>query len=167
MEGVDIYENAVPRELCEQIISNSTFVIKARAGGGHHYDMDTYPERVTEEPFASLQSIFDEFTEKYGPTIPRMWMNIMRYEDGQGMIAKHADTHGPDKGKRKRSYTVMIYLNDVNNGGETVFFKSGKEELVVKPEAGKAVVIAGNVMHEARAPRGTDKYIALIRHVEY
>lgn len=65
----------------------------------------------------------------------------------------------------QRTWTFMLYLNDVEEGGET-YFKHLK--LKVKPEQGKAVfwnnlfkngVPNPKTMHEALPPRSGDKYV--------
>lgn len=65
----------------------------------------------------------------------------------------------------QRTWTFMVYLNDVEEGGET-YFKHLK--LRIKPEQGKAVfwnnlyrngVPNPKTMHEATPPKSGDKYV--------
>ncbi len=51
--------------------------------------------------------------------------------------------------KEKSRWTLLIYLNTVANGGETVFYSTDKWEVVqrVKPEAGKALLFDIDLWH--------------------
>ena len=55
----------------------------------------------------------------------------------------------------------MIYLNDVDEGGETAFFH---QDLKIKPEKGKMVIFPPYFthMHKGMCPISNDKYICNI-----
>jgi len=67
---------------------------------------------------------------------------VQKYDIGQ-QFKEHNDAfyEGLDdsflKDKGQRSWTVMVYLNDVKKGGETVFTKLNES---ISPKTGKAVV---------------------------
>ena len=70
-----------------------------------------------------------------------------------------------DKGRGQRTYTFMIYLNDVLEGGETEFPKLNK---IFSPEAGKALIwnnlnedstLNGNTTHQAHPVQKGNKTI--------
>jgi len=67
---------------------------------------------------------------------------IQRYNVGQ-QFKEHNDAFYEDyddlylKDQGQRSWTVMVYLNDVSEGGETVFTKLGES---IQPQAGRAVI---------------------------
>ena len=78
-------------------------------------------------------------------------------------LAKEFKTYTEWMGQR--TWTVMVYLNDVEEGGET-YFKHLK--LKIKPTAGKAVIWNNlyssgipnpKTLHEALAPVSGDKYV--------
>lgn len=164
-DRVVVYPNYVDEELCQRIINESTFKHALHVEGGHFYDMDTYPGRMTTDTLMELEKIFDHFAEIYGPDYPRMWINVMKYTAGEGMIYRHQDTHNPNLEIQRNTYTVLLYLNTITDGGETVFFFDDEPDLIVSPTVGTIVVMPGDVYHEARIPLSQDKYIALTRHV--
>ena len=70
-----------------------------------------------------------------------------------------------DKGRGQRTYTFMIYLNNVLEGGETEFPKLNK---IFSPEAGKALIwnnlnedstLNGNTTHQAHPVQKGNKTI--------
>ena len=73
----------------------------------------------------------------------------------------HAD---PDPEVPRTNFTLMMYLNEGFEEGETVFFE-GEEELTVVPKAGTLLIIPGDIEHEARMPKGKNKYISIARHI--
>jgi hypothetical protein len=58
----------------------------------------------------------------------------------------------------------MMYLNDGFEEGETAFFE-GEEELIVAPKPGTLLIIPGDIEHEARIPKGKNKYISIARYI--
>lgn len=83
-------------------------------------------------------------------------VNLLNYEPNQGFYDRHADA-GP---KYPRSMSVIVYLNDVEVGGETWFDKFG---ISIKPERGKIVLFPANFpySHQAMPPESGNKYIAV------
>lgn len=99
-------------------------------------------------------------------------MQGQKYNIGQ-YYKKHCDFFDPWSKEHKvycewmgqRTWTFMLYLNDVNEGGETYFKRLN---LRVKPQKGKAVIwnnLYGNgfpnhkTLHEALPPASGPKYI--------
>lgn len=81
---------------------------------------------------------------------------IQMYPQGQGYFRWHADSLG--RNARNRIAAMVLYLNDVGQGGETEFFH---QNLKVAPEAGNLLLFpAGwNYMHCGHTPESNDKYI--------
>jgi hypothetical protein len=81
---------------------------------------------------------------------------IQMYPKGQGYFRWHSDSVG--KGARDRVVAMVLYLNDVEEGGETEFFH---QELKITPEAGHLVMFptGWNYMHCGHTPESGDKYI--------
>ena len=75
----------------------------------------------------------------------------------QGFHAWHQDW-GIQPVQARRILAVMVYLNDVSEGGETAFFH---QDLKVKPEKGKMVIFPPYFthMHKGMKPISNDKYI--------
>lgn len=107
-------------------------------------------------------------------------INITRYLGNENYFKSHDDAYeygyGFEKGytndkKNNRIITVIIYLNDVNTGGETRFTDIN---LDVKPKKGSALIFfpgylptskknpgcrTDNTTHEALPPNGEEKWI--------
>ena len=81
---------------------------------------------------------------------------IQMYPRGEGHFKWHADSVGGASGDRV--VAMVLYLNDVERGGETEFFHQG---LKIAPKAGQLVLFpAGwNYMHCGHVPESGDKYV--------
>jgi hypothetical protein len=80
--------------------------------------------------------------------------SFMAYEQACGFFLEHYD----DGKDWPRCISVVVYLNDVEVGGETVFTKFG---VAVKPKAGRVLIFPSNFpyMHEALVPESDNKYV--------
>ena len=81
---------------------------------------------------------------------------IQMYPRNEGYFRWHADSVGGHTGDRV--VAMVLYLNDVEQGGETEFFH---QKLKISPKAGQLVLFpAGwNYMHCGHKPESGDKYI--------
>jgi len=81
---------------------------------------------------------------------------IQMYPRAQGYFRWHADSTG--RSVQSRQVAMILYLNDVAEGGETEFFHQG---LKIAPRAGQLLLFpAGwNYMHCGQVPISNDKYI--------
>lgn len=81
---------------------------------------------------------------------------IQMYPKNEGYFRWHADSVG--KSARDRVAAMVLYLNDVERGGETEFFHQG---LKVTPKAGNLVMFptGWNYMHCGHTAESNDKYI--------
>lgn len=85
---------------------------------------------------------------------------IKHYAQGKGSFLKHVDVG--DHASARRALAVFWYLNDVQDGGETVFYaQSGEVILSIKPEKGRIVVFPPMWMfpHAGLVPLSGDKYL--------
>jgi len=104
------------------------------------------------ENYANRYSVLAEGTSKYGI----LNMRLQKTPPGGGYHAWHYETssiiYSP------RFMTFMIYLNDVQEGGETEFLYLQKR---IKPEAGKVLIWPSGFTHTHRGnpPLGENKYI--------
>lgn len=80
---------------------------------------------------------------------------LQKYIKGDGFYNWHEDSHILNEDSC-RIVTFIIYLNDVEEGGETYFY-NGK----VKPEAGKLLLFPATwtYNHKGSMPISNDKYI--------
>jgi hypothetical protein len=81
---------------------------------------------------------------------------IQHYRKNAGHFKWHFDALGP--GAWERQLALIIYLNSVEEGGETCFHR---QNVTVKPVAGDAVLFPTfwTHMHCGEIPRSEDKYI--------
>lgn len=81
---------------------------------------------------------------------------IRRYDKGSGKFEGHCDACTFKTAKRLVG--IIIYLNDVENGGETEFFLQG---LMCKPKAGQVVMFPASFIyqHQGHIPISEHKYI--------
>jgi hypothetical protein len=89
---------------------------------------------------------------------PLWWTGykIQHYRKNEGHFKWHFDAIGP--GTWERQLAMIIYLNSVQDGGETCFHR---QDLQVKPIAGDAVIFPTFWTHAhcGQIPRSEDKYI--------
>ncbi|KAJ2089601.1 putative serine/threonine-protein kinase iks1 [Coemansia sp. RSA 487] len=99
--------------------------------------------------------------------------NIRLYSYGpRQRFGKHYDDYFFDSKGRRTEYTLLIYLNSIDDprfgiggqpsGGETVFYARRMEPVSVKPEAGLALLHkhgADCLQHEALELRNSYKYV--------
>jgi hypothetical protein len=107
-------------------------------------------QEMLDDPAAAMQAMLSRLTV--------LSLQIQRYNPpGQGYYAWHYES-----GSAKTSDRILfpiIYLNDVDSGGETEFYYWNTE---VKPRAGRLVIAPGGFTHAHRmklAPLSNAKYI--------
>lgn len=82
---------------------------------------------------------------------------IQRYIINDGFYTYHNDSHVDIQLKEERILTYIFYLNTVEEGGETEFFRTSK----IKAECGKLVLFPACwcFPHRGLMPISNDKYI--------
>ena len=83
-------------------------------------------------------------------------INVLEYPPSEGFFDRHSDGGRSNP----RAMSALLYLNDVEEGGETWF---DKFELMVKPEQGKLILFPANYpyTHQALPPVSGYKYVAV------
>lgn len=97
------------------------------------------------------------YSRENGFSFPHMeYITFLKYKKGSDFFNSHRDD-GPNQ---PRSMSAVLYMNDVAEGGETVFDKFG---VSIAPEAGKLILFPANFIytHEAATPISNDKYAAI------
>jgi len=90
-------------------------------------------------------------------------LQIQKYDQNSG----HFNTwhiEQEDKGTSDRVFVFILYLNDVDEGGETGFLfkeEGEKDYFKVKPKAGRLIIhpAAWPFIHKGLKPKSSDKYI--------
>jgi hypothetical protein len=90
------------------------------------------------------------------------FVNIQKYDQGVGGYPAWHSENYPEEGRFEALHRVllyMVYLNDVDEGGETEFFY---QKLKIKPKKGTLVIApaAWTHTHRGNTPVSGDKYIA-------
>jgi hypothetical protein len=129
----------------------------------HKNTTQAYPH--PDDPISDVLSeiIFSGYS-KYQETLPApqgqplcaTTYSIRIYEKGVGKFLDHVDqSAGPNV---TRVFGIILYLNDVEEGGETDFLDYG---LSIKPEQGKLLIFPCNYLyrHQGNIPISDDKYI--------
>lgn len=102
------------------------------------------------------QSIAAQFSSLQVSPLQCTGYKIQHYKKNEGRFKWHFDSFGP--GGWDRQLAVIIYLNTVEEGGETCFHK---QDLKIKPVVGDALFFPPfwTHMHCGEIPRSGDKYI--------
>jgi hypothetical protein len=82
---------------------------------------------------------------------------VQKYESKKGRYIYHSDAAFEPSKNRFRVLTYIWYLNDVEEGGETLFWDNYK----IKPQKGKLVLFPASWIfpHSGLMPISNDKYI--------
>lgn len=83
-------------------------------------------------------------------------LGMLHYKAGEGFYKPHVDHHDASP----RVAAALLYLNDVEEGGETHFVNF---DISVKPKAGTLVLFPGNYpyLHGAKTPISGDKFVVV------
>lgn len=180
------YDDIVPASMCQQLIAffrNSSWLqpglAQSLAGDsvqdGHKVCdevhirqvlMDEKDEgivaqwrRIDDEIFKRINPVLAEYITEFehlqGQPIRDEGFRFKRYPRGQGCFKLHVDQ---TPGTPTRLMGVILYLNDVKEGGETHFPRQG---VSVQPKAGRVVIApaAWTHPHEGKMPISGDKCI--------
>jgi len=96
----------------------------------------------------------NEYGKHYGASFSGMeYLQLLHYVPNEGFYQPHSDD-GPGM---TRTFSAILYLNDVEVGGETYF---NRLDIAINPKAGRLIIFPANYvfMHEARPPQSNDKF---------
>jgi len=171
---VEVYDNVLSysREIiniCEEENSWRPAEVYSHDTMGDEIDVDTRSNTVFDVTFEQhekntllrnmddvVHSYLHQYAEKYETNFSYVeGTQILKYRPGQD-YKRHYDT-GPEF---PRNISALLYLNDVDWGGETEFVYFG---LKVSPRAGRLVVFPSNYAyaHVAHPPEVGMKYVAV------
>ncbi|WP_299494281.1 2OG-Fe(II) oxygenase [uncultured Shewanella sp.] len=214
MDFIEVYENAIPESLCDELmltLNKHKGTVRGRTG--HGVDLDKKDSLdLTLDSFADLNELrntllthalkpitqyFDKYSlalmgavsvnvadEKGDPVTltpdnydelgrPRAQalvkylyrsgsINIQKYQQNKGGYPHWHSEQFPQLNHNEALHRVvlyMLYLNDIEEGGETEFFYQNKK---LKPKKGTMVIAPAAFTHSHRGltPISDDKYIA-------
>jgi len=116
----------------------------------------------------AIVPLMDEYFKKYSQFLPKRptqyeQIHLLKYEANDGWYHFHSDNDGtPESNIDNRVISVIIYLNDVKEGGETEF------EYIdvgpIKPNQGDVIMFPSGKSHCHRGniPISGQKYIAVL-----
>lgn len=156
----------VPPDVCENIVSIAELKLKNNFGK----KMDSYrkDESLVLEKFGSysrtenfkivndaIKKSTEEFIDNFAPsghveTFYSINHKFQKAEVDGGFYTWHCESSASMK---QRAFVWMLYLNTVENGGKTQFWKDKDTIIEVKPEIGKFVFWpAGETHYHRSAP---------------
>ena len=175
---IGVYENILPKDLCEEVINFSQQVIlgerdKDQSGDMIIKDLGSNIEHLNPELAKKIHSffidtIFPLYSAKYnifgaiGPYhIPHF--KLQKTLPTEGYHIWHCENNGWGVMQRVGVYT--IYLNDVEEGGETEFLY---QSVRVKPTQGTICIFPSGYthLHRGNPPLSGEKWI-LTGWIEY
>ena len=168
---IKVYDNAAPAALCEQVmslfeISDHRYVGKPGSGISDKKNvtelyidphLDTF-SAIDQQLFA----IFSDYAQQYfshfdwfNPRYRDVGYFVKKYAKGQGHFDTHVDVSVAKNAKRM--LVMILYLNDVLEGGETEFVHTGHQ---VKPRQGRLLLFPPMWMypHKSKLTLSGDKY---------
>lgn len=163
--GFEIYENAVPNcDLICDYLNTQEWLQSTTIGGLKTEVRNSYSIPVDFlNPYSLPEDIFNmnkivwqkmqDYCSRWGFAISYLEpASIQKYNPGEGFYGVHYDGE-------HRAVSALVYLNDVEEGGETVF---PEFDLWIKPEIGKLVIFPSNYIyrHAAMTPKSNTKYSA-------
>lgn len=173
---IGVYENAFPSDFCDYIIKQGEKNIKEaetrpKGSSAKYQDLSfSITPYITEKDCNYFyeyfsKNVFSLYEQKYGVAIgdvirPGMEIVDMKFQKtfpSEGFHLWHCEyTHLPKYLNRWGVYTV--YLNDIEEGGETEFLY---QSLRVKPTKGTVVIFPAYFthIHRGNPPLSQTKYI--------
>lgn len=175
---IQIYENALSKELCEKIIKifneneneHKDGVVASGLDKNTKITREMYFNKMPlsvydKELFDNLHTYLIQYG-KYNNIIPMLTQDIedtgyqlQKYVANEGFYKWHHDSATKMNNNNKisnRIITYLWYLNDVQEGGETLF-----QNFKIKPKQGSLLLFPAtwSYKHCAAMPISNDKYI--------
>jgi len=168
MNGIEEYSGVFEKEYCDEIIrhfekmneNNGLFAVNkieqnqdtrvifdwAHTQNVYHYDFD-----LCRYFYSKIHEVYSEqYMQKYqmlqnSDQHSPKGMSVQRTGPHQGYHVWHQES--ANIGSSVRVINYMLYLNDVEEGGDTEFLYQGVK---IAPEAGKVVIFPTNYMYPHR-----------------
>ena len=123
------------------------------AGYEEHAPVFDFAETIAQNYHIRHPAVYEEFPD----LVVQEGYSILRYRPGEAYHALHADWGPSDDVMVERHLTFILFLNDVDSGGELEFPIHG---IKVTPAAGKVVLFPATWTHQHRSlPATSDRYI--------
>ena len=165
---IEVYDRVVPSRMCKKIIDyfENNKDLQFRGRYVNHGELLRSPEIKDSTDMTldlldeidpsvilrrTIQFYTDQYIHKYRSTFlissfsAERKYNIQRYKPGQGYHVWHYEDGGYENGDRCLVYS--IYLNDIEDAGETEFLYLKKR---IKPEENKIIIWPAGFTHTHR-----------------
>tara|TARA_B100001059_G_scaffold54355_1_gene48804 strand:- start:200 stop:766 length:567 start_codon:yes stop_codon:yes gene_type:complete len=176
--GIMISNTKVPDELCDELINYFEFVQEQNPstilsnevvhnGATNRKDKSLFLDEINGELTYAINTYLNDAAKEYCDIYNTLYLNdgvikstkqkLQKTEIGGGFHTWHCEDTGISATNRVLVWT--IYLNDVEEGGETEFLYHAYRE---KAEKGKICIFPANYMatHRGNPPISNEKYIA-------
>lgn len=172
---IRFYDNAIAESVCDNIITlfendDSKYVGVGASGNISPNKITTDLEIIpTKDGWSLYHSILQstigqylklymqEFASHFNAikSLNDSGYKLMKYEKNKGVFGPHADVNGLKT--MHRLLAVVIYLNDVTEGGETFFIS---QDVSIKPVKGRIAFFPTNFthLHQSKIAK-SDKYV--------
>jgi len=179
---IRVYDNVIPSDQCDMMIdwyeSNPSLrqegcVYDGTAGTAVRDDSvkickeSSVPHErndildiISQRTFDAYRKAFEEgmpFPDPFASPLCLNGYTIRKYNKNEGIFKPHYDVNGSG-GTEKRLFAVLMYLNDVDEGGETEF---PEWNISVSPKKGRILLFPCNYLflHQGNVPISHDKYM--------
>jgi len=169
--GIAYYDNVIEnsKEIIDFIIENTSFkesktfnnVEKiAESGGDYRKSLSTrFPtdNDIYGNMWNKIMNYISDYTEYWQCEIGGIYpIGCLKYLKGDGYYKSHID----DYKFSPRSLSFVLYLNDIEDGGETFF---DHFNIKVKPVSGRLLIFPANFpyKHQALPTISDDKYVVI------
>ncbi len=174
---VTLIENFLDQDLCDEIITKFNFSREVNIGkvvhpqAGHSQNTDKVSFDLTISHQGEWRDIYNCIHEsvakalaQYLPHFPSLQLypiegsgfKIQKYLKHHGHFTWHYDGSSPQT--YNRLFALIIYLNDVESGGETMFYYQQRKIIPVRGH-GILFPTSWTHMHCGCIPESGDKYI--------
>jgi hypothetical protein len=171
MDLIRIYPGALTGSLCRQLIAgfealDAEHIVRAGDVGPWFTEINLTQswQRGHEQAFEAILPLFERYSRDLAIT-PEQWPSELAFEElrikryhpgGDDEFPEHVDVG--DHASARRFVSALVYLNDVDEGGETVFPGWGQ---TIQPRAGTAVLFPPlwPWLHAGRPPISGAKWI--------
>lgn len=170
-------ENVLSKELCKEIIESGSAVISSGALTKHHagktqfkegvfgrHDVQVYMPEDMPKHFGEIQSAVIDAVSEYGEQVQSIHhaplicpiMKLQYTPLTGGYSVWHIEQNAGSMASRVLAWS--IYLNDVEEGGETEFLYQGSR---YKPRAGSLLMWPASITHPHRGnpPISNEKFV--------
>tara|TARA_Y100000389_G_scaffold40255_1_gene34809 strand:- start:3954 stop:4532 length:579 start_codon:yes stop_codon:yes gene_type:complete len=173
---IGIFDDVIPSEKCQEIIEqfklNKNRHRKGNVNGGHYWegkittdwnicsnldkDIDTFIYKTFSNCFKNYIEKFKISHSSLPNTICDSGYKVMKYIKGTGKFDIHIDNSF--KATPNRFLTALLYLNTVEEGGETEFPSQG---ITIKAKVGRVVMFPPFFTHphKGNTPLSGNKYV--------